>query len=56
MRTKQRRRQRKQDRRTQIRELKEQGHWDPVGAIHRIEEIIKQRQEERRKKEYESKR
>lgn len=48
MRTNKKRRQRKQDRRIQIRKLKEQGHWDPVGAINRIEEIIKQRRKERR--------
>lgn len=51
MSTKTKQKPRKQDRRTQIRILRDQGCWDPVGAINRIEEIIKQRQGERRKKE-----
>jgi len=46
---------RKQDRRTQIRILKDQGCWDPVGAINRIEELSKQWQKEWRKKENENK-
>jgi len=55
MRTKTKQKVRKQDRRTQIRILKDQGCWDPVGAINRLEEIVKQRQGERRKKEHENK-
>lgn len=55
MRTNKKRRQRNQDRRTQIRILKEQGCWDPVGAINRIEELRKQRLNERRQKENENK-
>jgi len=51
MRTKGKHKQRKQDRRTQIRILKDQGCWDPVGAINRIEELVKQHQGERRKRE-----
>jgi len=51
MRTKVKHKQRKQDRRTQIRILKDQGCWDPVGAINRIEELVKQPRGERRKRE-----
>jgi len=35
---------RKQDRRTQIRILTQQGCWDPVGTINRINELAKQYQ------------
>jgi len=55
MRTKSKHKQRKQDRRTQIKILTQQGCWDPVGAINRIEELVKQRQNERREQEDESK-
>ena len=51
MRKKGRQKPRKQDRRTQIRILKDQGCWDPVGAINRLEEIFKQHQGERSKKD-----
>jgi len=55
MRKKVKQKARKQDRRTQIRILKEQGHWDPVGAINRIEELSKQWQKEWREKDDENK-
>jgi len=32
---------RKQDRRTQIRLLRDQGCWDPAGAIKYVEQVIK---------------
>jgi len=56
MRTKPKHKQRKQDRRTQIKILTQQGSWDPVGAINRIDELVKQRQGERRKEGDENKR
>ena len=55
MRTKTKQKARKQDRRTQLRILKDQGCWDPVGALNRLEEIFKQHQGERREKADESK-
>ena len=55
MKVKKRNKHRKQDRRTQIRILTEQGHWDPVGALNRIKELSNQAQKERRDKKDEDK-
>ena len=48
--------QRKQYRRTQVKILTQQGCWSPFGVIYRIEELAKQHQGERRKKDDENKR
>lgn len=48
MRRKNKHRQRKQDKRSQRRILTDQGFWDPVGAINRINELADQLHKKRR--------